>query len=89
MQEKEVKLGVVRKVLELIASKGWVTSPILAECPLLVVRASNAYGEDYTNSHLQTLHQSLQRGRKLPPFESMTSEDFLEALHPISMREAA
>lgn len=89
MQEKDLELGVVRKALELIASKGWVEKPRLAKCPLLIERASGAYGVDYTNSHLEALYYSLQKGRKLRPFDTMTSEDFLEALHPIIIKEAA
>lgn len=90
MQEKkDVELGIVKKALEFIASKGWIERPILAECPLLIERASGAYGANYTNEHLEILYRGLQMGRNLRSFETMTSEDFLEALRPTSMKEAA
>lgn len=90
MQEKkDVELGIVKKALGLIASKGWIERPILAECPLLIERASGAYDVHYTVAHLLDLYQGLQRGHELPPFEAMTSEDFLEALLPTAIRRAA
>ncbi len=90
MQEKkDLELGIVKKALGLIASKGWIERPVLAECPLLIERASGAYGAHYTNSHLLVLYQDLQRGHELPPFEGMTSEDFLEALQPVEIRRVA
>lgn len=88
-QSCSFQLGMMRQILAFIAEKGWVESPPLAEYPLLIVRASQAFGESYTTAHLEQFYGSMRRRASLPPFEEMTAERFLEAMRPAIIQEVA